>query len=176
MITKKLETFYIVNKIKEHKQYKEELLSLIDKMPDQSPNGTITKSDWNLKRETSPEYLTLFYEIINPYMNEMCTFLKQEKWNIPRGWFQQYLTGSSHGWHVHFGANYTNVYYLELPKGDKMKTQVLDLHTEKVYELEVEEGDLITFPAGLLHRADVNTTDKRKTIISYDSDFMAKGY
>ena len=36
----------------------------------------------------------------------------------------------------------------------------------------VEEGDIITFPASLLHRSPKNTTMKRKTIISFNSNFL----
>ena len=40
------------------------------------------------------------------------------------------------------------------------------------YEIEVAEGQLLTFPANIIHRSPINTTDKVKTIISFNSNFL----
>ena len=37
-------------------------------------------------------------------------------------------------------------------------------------DIDIEEGDLITFPAYIIHRSNTNTLLK-KTIISYNSSF-----
>ena len=37
-------------------------------------------------------------------------------------WYQQYLNGDTHGWHIH-GQHFTGVYYLEFPDGCS-KTEV----------------------------------------------------
>ena len=37
--------------------------------------------------------------------------------------------------------------------------------------IEVEEGTILTFPSWLIHSSPINTSDKTKTIISFNSSF-----
>ena len=46
-----LKSFYIITDIKEHKENKDRLLSLIDNMEASSVDN-VSKTDWNLPRET----------------------------------------------------------------------------------------------------------------------------
>jgi hypothetical protein len=39
-------------------------------------------------------------------------------------------------------------------------------------KLTLKEGNLLTFPSWWYHRSIVNNTDKRKTIISFNSNFQ----
>jgi hypothetical protein len=39
-------------------------------------------------------------------------------------------------------------------------------------KLDLNEGDLLTFPAYLYHRSPLNISDNRKTIISFNSDVL----
>ena len=54
-----LKSFYIITDIKEHKENKDRLLSLIDSMEESSLDN-ISKTDWNLPRETKRHYKDLF--------------------------------------------------------------------------------------------------------------------
>ena len=65
-----LKSFYIITDIKEHKEQKDRLLSLIDNMEESSLEN-ITKTDWTLPRETKREYKDLFLNMIQPYMRMM---------------------------------------------------------------------------------------------------------
>ena len=94
-------------------------------------------------------------------------FYKADDWNISNGWFQQYEKDSYHQWHNHEGANFTNVYFLELPDS-KFKTKIKV--GDEIIEYEAEEGDLISFPAYLLHTSEKNG-DGRKTVIAFNSNF-----
>lgn len=165
-----LKSFYIVTDIKEHKENKDKLLSLIDDMQESSIDS-ISKTDWNLPRETKREYKDFFYKMIEPYLNEMTDRLKFKSCKISNIWYQSYKRNSTHDWHVHPEVNYTNVYYLDLPD-ENIKTQLYDIKENKVMdEIELKEGQLFTFPANILHRSPVNTTDKTKTIISFNTNF-----
>ena len=44
-------------------------------------------------------------------------------------WYQQYLEGDSHGWHVH-SDHFTGVYYLEYPRGCS-KTEICSPYSLK---------------------------------------------
>lgn len=158
----------LITKVDNHKEINKELLSLINKIPKTSLNEeeqNISNTDWTLPRDFKREYLDYFYTIIRPYMLKLADQLNSKNWKIHNGWFQQYHKLENHSWHVHGGANFTNVYFIELPSDD-LGTEILN-HKK----INVKEGDLLTFPACYYHRSPVNQTDKRKTIISFNSDF-----
>ena len=59
-----LKLFYIITDIKEHQQYKNTLLTLIDKIEQSQINDgrdIISKTDWNLPKETERMYLNLWH-------------------------------------------------------------------------------------------------------------------
>ncbi len=166
-----LNTFYIIQDIVEHSKFKSQLLEYIHEMPNHSIKddyGTISKTDWNLDHQR--KYLDLFKSMINPYIDNIRDELKFKTWNVGTVWYQVYNKGDTHKWHVHVGTNYTNVYYLDLPD-ESIKTQIYDDTTKSIVELEVHEGQLITFPANIKHRSPVNDTDQQKVIISFNSNF-----
>ena len=80
-------------------------------------------------------------------------------------WFQQYLEGDTHGWHIH-GDHFTGVYYLEFPEGCS-QTEIVSPYNLTIKKIDVVEGDFIVFPSHYIHRGLPNTK-KRKTIISYN--------
>jgi hypothetical protein len=167
---KRIDSFYLVTKIKEHKQIKDKLLELIDQIP-QNSYENITHTDWNLPKDYKRLYLDYFYKILKPYMEEMRMFLKEKTWEIQNGWFQQYYKNDFHQWHRHEKTNFANVYYLELP--DKNMTTKIKpiLNRKKTLNLVAKEGDLVTFPAMLEHTSEKTKKNLRKTIISFNSDF-----
>lgn len=173
MIIKEIKSFYVVNQIKEHTKHKSKLLKLIKKIPStnlqEHTHSNVSHSDWFLDKTHKREYLEFFYKMIYPYMEEMLVPLKCKTWDITNGWFQQYIKNDFHDWHVHNGVNYTNVYYLELPDIGE-KTQIYNILDNTVVDISVNEGDLITFPAYFIHRSKP-LTNKRKTIISFNSNF-----
>lgn len=167
------ETSLYVQEIKEHNNNKDNILKLIKEMPDNQysrDDQTISKTDWNVPSDRHRDYLTAFYRMIAPYYDNLMKTLKFTKWEIFNGWFQQYIKSDYHSWHVHPTGNYTNVYYLEMPE-HHMKTEIYNTTTNDIIYIDVHEGDLITFPAFLHHRSPVIHSDKRKTIISFNSSF-----
>jgi hypothetical protein len=63
----------------------------------------------------------------------------------------------------------TSVYYLDFPK-DSSKTEWIDPMDITVHQFDVEEGDIITFPSWIIHRAPENKSNDIKTIISWNSN------
>ena len=157
-----------INKVKDFKKHKEKLLKLIDDMPPVMAEF-VTKSDWLVQKQFARPYLDYFYnDVAHNVMNTLAKKFKAVNWNIGNGWYQQYKKGSYHKWHNHTQTNYTNVFFLELPDND-YKTIIKD-GNGKIISFKVKEGDLITFPAHLLHKSKPNG-EKRKTIISFNSNF-----
>lgn len=165
---------YVISNFSQHELIKSKLLSLIDVAEFESPKfktveTDITKSDWFISRNSSRPWLQ---EIINPLIDDVkliYSFMGYDTVLIKELWFQQYQQDSQHGWHVH-GSNFTNIYYLELPAGTP-KTQIVNPFNQRdVIELDVKEGDIVSFPSFIIHRAPKNCSLSRKTIISFNLD------
>lgn len=167
MIVKNLTCDFLISKIKKHKKYKSVLLDLIDKMPKQKSKQS-SNSDWFIDKDCHREYLSFFYEnVIRETMEEQTKHFKAHTWNITNGWFQQYYDNSFHDFHNHAFSNWANIYFLELPEPkDATKIKVKN----KIFKYSVKEGDLITFPAHLLHMAPA-ISNNRKTVIAFNSNF-----
>ena len=169
---KEIKCEFIVSEVTNHHKHKPKLLDLIDKIPhapDFIKGGVVSKTDWNLPRAFERKYLEYFYShIAQNIMDQQKKYFKAKKWEIRNGWFQQYQEESSHVYHNHPNVNFTNVYFVELP--DKQFKTSLKIK-EKEYNYEVEEGQIITFPAHILHTSKKNGAF-RKTIISFNTNFI----
>jgi hypothetical protein len=169
----KFDFFYIKNNIIEHDSIKKPILDLINKIPCNrltQPYENIFHTDWNLPADFKREYLDYFLKYLEPYLKKISNFLKMETIELHNFWFQQYKKQNFHDWHIHPGANYSNIYYLELPKKN-MATKFFNQYNNKYIEIEIKEGDLLTFPACVLHCSDSFYEDATKTIISFNSSF-----
>jgi len=167
MKIKRIETEVFILDVPKHNQYKDQLLKLIDEMPEHSFEG-VSKSDWALSKSFERKYLDLFYtKVVDSPMKKLQDYFKASSWRIENGWFQQYHNNSYHQWHNHININWANSYFLELPD-PKFKTQIKIKN--KILKYDVKEGQLLCFPAHLLHRSKPNG-DKRKTVIAFNSNF-----
>ena len=75
----KLDSYYIVTDIKEHKELKNNLLKYIEEMPQSNIDDgyvVVSKTDWNIPSDYKRDYMNLFFNIIKPYMEEMACKLK----------------------------------------------------------------------------------------------------
>ena len=147
MIVGKLNSFYIVNKIKEHLYMKNHLLNFISKLPS-NKFETISHTDWNLPKNINGEYFKFFIETITPYMNQIMEKIHCSNWQIHDYWFQQYNEGDEHKWHIHGNANYTNVYFLEMPSSS-MTTEIYDIIDKKTINLNLNEFSKIVLASKL---------------------------
>jgi hypothetical protein len=157
----------LITKINNHKEINKNILSLINKIPNnpmQRKQDKIYHTDWNLPENFKREYLEYFIDVLNPYLKNISIKLNSNVLKISNIWFQQYGKLDTHDWHTHPEANFTNVYFVELPS-KSMGTEILNNN-----KLDLNEGDLLTFPAYLYHRSPVNITEERKTIISFNSN------
>ena len=171
MKIKRIDAQVFILDVPKHNQYKDQLLKLIDEMP-RMPFEGVSKSDWKLPKSFKREYLGLFYaKVIKSSMDKLQAYFKANNWDIANGWFQQYNKNSYHQWHTHPDANWTNSYFLELPDPE-FKTEIKNKIKNKneILKYDVKEGQLLCFPAYLLHRSKPNG-NKRKTVIAFNSNF-----
>jgi hypothetical protein len=171
MQVKPIDSYYFVNDIKDHALQKVKLLDLInslDSVSIQNNTDSISKTDWGITQQNQ-EYYTLVQELLDPCMQEISKYLCAKDYEVHNIWFQQYLKKDIHNWHNHSHANYASVYFLEL-SDKKFATEIYDLEKKSVINLDVKEGQVLTFPAHMLHRSP-KLDSSRKTIISFNSSF-----
>ena len=181
MLKQKLEVPIAINKLPEHLDIKEKCLALIDESPGERVtymHGSldITRCDYIIDgvKSTNDDPNRKWLQFIKPHLLNVVTDtyknLGYHTFKIHNIWYQQYKNGSSHGWHVHTDCQWTSVYYLDLPD-TAPKTQIVSPFDQKtLIELDIEEGDIITFPSFAIHQAPKNENKKTKTIVSFNSD------
>jgi hypothetical protein len=174
MITRhRLDSVYTVADFEPHNEIKNNLLRLID----QSSAGSavneidqlnVTKVDWDQATDMSRPWTKYLLGYLNPHIAQVFKEMGFSKFRIKEMWFQQYLNKASHGWHTH-GSHFTNVYYLELDD-DAPKTVLINPFTREEFVPDVKEGQTLVFPAYVIHKSPDDFFEKRKTIISWNSD------
>jgi len=169
MIIKPLNSFYLINSIENYKFHNKIILDLIERTT-KSKFDDITYTDWDISPDIHRPYLDYFVNLIKPKLEKITTFLNFKECNLLNTWFQQYYTNDLHNWHHHADCNFTNVYYVELPDPN-YKTELYDIINNSVIQLDVKEGDIVTFPSYINHRSKENLSDKRKTVISFNVNF-----
>ncbi|MDB4342519.1 2OG-Fe(II) oxygenase family protein [bacterium] len=153
-------------KIENYKEINEKLLNWFEEVP-QKNFGTdynVSKTDFKTSEDMNRPYVKYLVNEFTPYINKIGEVLRTEKCAIPNLWFQQYLQNDSHSWHNHGEVNWVNIYFVELP--ETLGTEFLDFEIK-----DIQEGDLLTFPAQFIHRAPKNSTKHRKTIVSFNSNY-----
>lgn len=168
----------LLSNFKFHEQLKHDLLLAIDTeenaKSDFSSSETdpisINKLDWHISRDfENRNWVKIIYDKLNLHFIDCADKLGYQDVKIWNLWFQQYIKNDTHPWHIH-SANYTGVYYLEFPKGSP-STEIID-HSNKVYKVNPNEGDIIIFPSFFIHRSPNVQLDLQKTIISFNLDFL----
>ena len=140
---------------------KKDLIQLIYKDKNGKSDKSISKTDYFSKQKG--EWFNLFKDKVLKQFS--LWFIKKheaENFFCEHCWYQIYKKNDFHETHTHKGTNFTNIFYLQLPNSNS-KTYI------KNYDLNVEEGELISFPAFIPHGSKINLSDKDKIIISFNS-------
>ena len=176
LIKSKIDCPYVIGKFEKHEELKDLVLAAINEQKEfehlieTEDSVDITRCDWTTSRW---DYNRKWFQLLQPYWHDHMTSVSKELgyefFKLKEIWFQQYEQSSHHGWHVH-GSNWTNVYYLELPT-DSPKTEYISPYTQTdIHTFDIKEGDILTFPSLVIHRAPINLSKGRKTIISWNMD------
>lgn len=169
-----LDSFYVIDKFQQHEQIRDDLLDLISKSESLSavqPEAEVNihRCDWHISKNFSRPWFTNIQDNLFSKMLDLYKRIGYDGFTIHEIWFQQYIKNSQHGWHSH-SCNFTNVYYLELPE-DTPKTLLINPIDQKtIIEIDVKEGDIVFFPSFVIHKAPINNSNKRKTIISFNTN------
>jgi hypothetical protein len=181
----KLNIYCLIKKFKEHNKYKKQLLSLFNEQ--KSKTGTtnlsmlnsqdnlyqyqdsINKLDWSNSKNFNRDWVNLIKVDLHKHFISCAKEFNFDRVQIDDLWFQQYVKGDFHGWHIH-GSNYTGVYYVNF-KDKYAQTKLVDPITNKIITVKAKEGDIIIFPSFIIHCSPIQKVNKTKTIISFNLTF-----
>ena len=145
------------SKIKEHLEIRDSILSEIEKSSDGNLEqkdsfytDSISKLDWNISDKLDRPWVKIFLPVFIKNLEEVITSIGYAKVAIKNVWYQQYLEGDTHGWHIH-DDHFTGVYYLEFPNGCS-QTEIVSPYNFKAVKIDASEGDFVVFPAHYIHR------------------------
>lgn len=108
---------------------------------------------------------------IDNHLSRVALFLGYQSHEIRELWFQQYLNNDTHGWHIH-GSNFTAIYYIELNEASPLTELICPFSLNKKIVPNIKEGDILIFPSYVIHRAPRINNNIRKTIISFNLNFL----
>ena len=95
----------IISKIQDHQQIKDNLLNFIENTQDSSLEDDlckITKLDYSENNDFERPWVKyLFTSSFFGDMSEIIQKIGYNAFNLHAVWYQQYETGSYHGWHIH---------------------------------------------------------------------------
>ena len=165
----KIDCPILVNKFTKHLQYKEELLTLISEAVSTGDyeGSCITRTDWNVNRGENRNYWALIFSDLNSVIYPAFQAIGYEDIRYDNFWFQQYKTNDFHKWHRHPGCQWSNVYYVDLPEGTPA-TLFRNPYDQTEFTIDVEEGDIISFPSFIQHTSPINTSEHVKTVIAFN--------
>jgi hypothetical protein len=165
----------IITPFKQHSILKNKLLLEIEKSAGNSivdKEDNITRTDWNIDKSIPRTYLKILSQPLIEHLKKSYESIGMLGFEIHNFWYQQYVKDSTHAWHNHQAAQYTNIYYLELPN-TAPKTEIINpTNPADIITLDVKEGDIVSFPSFIFHRSPVVQSDTRKTIISFNVSFL----
>lgn len=159
-----------VRQVPAHLDIKPRILEAIQAMGEfsyRSVQNSLSNTDWHLNANIIRPY----FDIVRPNIAEHVEALRADRGydtvSVGGVWFQQYKHGDFHDWHMHGDCTFSSVYYVDLAGGTP-KTSFLYNGVE--FDIEVSEGDIITFPSYLMHKSKVNTSKNIKTVIAFNSN------
>ena len=172
---------YFVRKMPYHGENKQMILEMIDKV--ERVDTTTTKTNDRYQRITKYDYLVVdtltnrpWVDFVTPKIfNVLNSMPEQLGWGVPdirSMWFQQYETSDHHQWHPHCGVNWAGIYFLEAEDSSCI-TEFIEPFTQNRFRFNAQEGDIVIFPAQLVHRSSEFSSAQRKTVIAFNFDQMA---
>ena len=168
----------VVKKLPDYKNVNTKLLEYFDTCDhEEIKNLTVTenyypdsfnKLDFYNSSDFDRPWVQFFLPYLKKELKKIANFLWYDDFIVNCIWFQEYLRGNHHGWHIH-GDNFTGVYYVKFDSNKSPPTEIVDPYNNKIAKkMNVECGDLLLFPSFFIHRAPVIFDDTKKIIISFN--------
>tara|TARA_B100001029_G_scaffold18877_1_gene12560 strand:- start:86 stop:634 length:549 start_codon:yes stop_codon:yes gene_type:complete len=142
-------------------KHRDRILDLVPEQDEEMLNGGMSDNkihytDYFSSLKKVPPYTKELFEVLDPYLEDF--FEKNEISRITSVWCQKYKSSDYHAPHDHGSIGYSAVLYAKLDATIHPGTQFFSpFPTEKgckeTLYAKAEEGDLLIFPAHILHMA-----------------------
>lgn len=164
--------FVFLSTVPEHNKIKDKILSLISETGKYSnifrDVQKISNTDWHVTSSLPRPYIDFVFPIFDLHNQKLMEHVGYNSVDSIDIWYQQYESGDFHTWHTHKRAMFSNIYYVDLP--DKSPKTTFKVGSNE-FEINIKEGDILSFPSYLIHCSKPNKSNKTKTIISFNSNF-----
>lgn len=166
-----MKEYFFQRTIADHDVIKNKLLPLIKTSPQLLVNESqgYFATDYVVSLELVRDWYEVAYPIIHEHLHFFQTNYNFTGTEIKSLWFQDYPINGFHVPHVHPSCHFTNVWYLNFPS-KSATTQIFDPITKNVIDVDVNEGDILTFPSFIMHES--AKVDQEKTIISFNVNIV----
>lgn len=165
---------FFLQRARDHDEVKEKIISIIESdrtFTSVTPTESVFSTDFYLadifRQQKCEQYWDLIFPSVRHHYEELMKVTGLTLWSVHKYWFQTYKQNDFHGWHVHAGCMFSNVYYLNLPDG-AARTSFSYLGNE--FQIEVQEGDILTFPSFLPHCSKESKSEAPKHVIAFNSN------
>lgn len=140
---------------------------------DPQDNGLYTDFFVNASPESTelPDYAETVISVIKPYLAD---FSSERRVEFTDMWYQKYYRGVQHQVHTHGHSGWSCVMYVEFDPEKHESTMFYSPFKNpwngnlETFQAPVEEGDMVIFPATVMHEAPQNRSDVRRTIVSFN--------
>ena len=163
----KLEIPYFVSIFEPHKKIKSQLMEILSRQK-HTLSHTPTEyamSDWYIDNGTPREYWDFLFPMINNHMIPIFKQVGFENSVYANFWTSTYSLGGKLDWHVHRETNWASIYFVDLP--NKKQSTLFKTFYDEVFQPEVEEGMILTFPSNVYHSSPASDNSV-KTIIAFN--------
>ena len=173
----KIKSLILKQKFKDHKKFKKQMLKYWEEGPDKAfksrddyYNDRVYKNDWPQAANWERPWIKYALSSIHQHLRIFAEHLGYQDIELQKLWYQQYGKQDLHNWHVH-GGSYSGAYYVDFDKKCPTTEFLYPDDPKKSFTIDMEEGDMVFFPCFLMHRSATNQSKKRKSIISWNTDF-----
>ena len=132
---------------------------------DEYYSDKVSRADMDLSTDSNRSWVKILMPNLSISVNEMLSNMAYTGFEMVCMWYHQYLKGDTYGWHIH-NDQFAGIYYLEFGKSSG-KTEMCSPYSLKTMKINAQEGDVVIFPAHIMHRALTNSDD-RKTVVSFN--------
>ncbi len=123
---------------------------------------------------SSARYEPMFLSMVSPYLAQFLRRADYKFCEVSRVWTQRYSKGDYHPPHDHGPEGFACVFYAQLDPKEHLPTEFMQPWIPHTGNRDMEapdnivEGDLVIFPSNLFHMAPPHSSDKHRTIISFN--------
>ena len=148
----------ITDFVKDHKK------SLIEKIKEDDrgiKRDNISCTDYQNRNQPglAPYQVYMRNHILHEFLQHFNKYFQSKTCQLHDIWYQIFKKGDFHQRLTNPEAQFTNVFYVQLPEKVTTKTDL--------YDIDAKEGDIVTFPAYVPYTSPLNKSNKEKIIICF---------